>query len=127
MTSSGLLDALVGALPYRPALLRAAARLPPALRSRHSFRLLSATARLTPSTAWRLDTNLGISSRLHCQVPAAHSIAAFGKPTLYAGERASLELAARFARRCDAFLDVGAHLGYFTFFVRAQLPSEPPI
>ena len=60
-------------------------------------------------------------------MPSDHLIALFGKPDLYRGERGSLELAARLAPAADAFLDVGAHLGFFTFLVRARAPRDLPI
>jgi FkbM family methyltransferase len=60
-------------------------------------------------------------------MPADQVFALYGKPELYLGERASLELAARLSRSCDAFVDIGAHLGYFTFFVSARAGSNLPI
>jgi len=121
-----VVDTLIGAVPFRPALLRTAARIPPPLRSRPSYRVLAAMARRTPDCR-QLGTNLGIATRLRCVVPIEHPVAIFGKPAFYSGERGALELARRLADRSDAFVDVGAHLGYFTFYVRALASRSVPI
>ena len=122
-----VVDRVIAALPCRRAVLRAAIRLPPALRTGLSYRLLAAIARRTPSSGLIAGANFGISARLRCDVPADRLLALFGKPDFYSGERASLELAARFAALGDAFLDIGAHLGFFTLLVRARAPREVPI
>lgn len=72
-------------------------------------------------------TNFGISRRLCCRVPATHLVPWLGTPALYAGERGSLALAGCLSGDSDVFFDIGAHLGYFTFFVRAQAPAGLPI
>lgn len=70
---------------------------------------------------------MGIDRDLDCEMPVDQVFALYGKPELYRGERASLELAARLSRSSDAFVDVGAHLGYFTFFVSMRVGGDLPI
>jgi FkbM family methyltransferase len=125
--SRRVIDRVIGALPGRRAMLRAGVRLPPVLRSAFTYRVLAAIARRTLSSGMVDGANFGISSQLRCEVPSDRVLALYGKPNLYRGERASLELAARFAAHSDAFLDIGAHLGFFTFLVRARAPRGLPI
>jgi FkbM family methyltransferase len=72
-------------------------------------------------------TNLGMPGRLRCRVPSTQMVAWLGTPDLYVGERGSLALAARLSGGSDAFVDIGAHMGYFTFFVRTHGPAGLPI
>jgi len=119
--------AVLGAMPAKRAFLRAAGRLPPNLRSRTSLRVCSAVARLSATDGEVSSSNLGISRRLRCDVPASHAVARFGAPELYAGERGALDLARQLSRHSDAFVDIGAHTGIFSFYVRSNAPSEVPV
>lgn len=117
---------LLSAVPAKRAVLRAAGRLPPGLRTQASYRFFSALARQTSGEATG-STNMGISRRLRCDVPAAHTMARFGTPALYRGERGALDLALHLTRRANAFVDLGAHTGVFTFHVRSGVPAETPV
>jgi FkbM family methyltransferase len=125
--SSAILDGVIGLVPAKEQILKAAARLPPGLRSPQSSRMFAALARRATMKASTLRSNMGIDRDLDCEMPVDQVFALYGKPELYRGERASLELAARLSRSCDAFVDVGAHLGYFTFFVSTRAGSDLPI
>jgi FkbM family methyltransferase len=117
----------LGAVPGAGACLRWAGTLPPALRSRYSLRACEAVARRVSPETRLAPTNFGIDRRLKCRVPSTQAFARFGKPDLYRGERGPLQLAARLAQDASAFVDVGAHLGYFTFFVRTRGATTVPI
>src|SRR5690349_10905902 len=91
------------------------------------MRLSAAIARRTLSAEDTLVTNLGIDRRIRCRVPGDRYDAAFGAPSLYRGERAALHVAAALTKRSDGFLDVGAHLGFFSFYVRVHGPARLPI
>ena len=97
-----MVDSLLTLIPAKAQILRAAAHCPPSLRSRRSCRLFSALARRTALETKTLSGNLGIARTLACEVPADHMVALYGRPDLYAGERASLELASRLSRDCSA-------------------------
>jgi FkbM family methyltransferase len=88
---------------------------------------LAALARRTRQPQPLVSTNYGIASGLRCLVPPSHVHAWFGKPTLYAGERGALELARVLCRSADAFVDIGAHLGFFTFYVRQRGSPTVPV
>lgn len=120
-------DRMMAAIPFRRTMLGLAGRLPPGLRSPASFRMLSALARRTSMGPGDVVSNLGISSRLRCRVPPKHLVTWLGTPALYAGERGPLALAARLSAGSDAFLDIGAHVGYFTFYVRTHGAAGVPI
>lgn len=125
MSLAGVLaDSVARSVPFAPQVALQAALLPPALRGRISYRLFAALARRV-SLPPLVTTNMGIERRLRCRVPPSSHMTVFGAPSLYRGERGTLELAAALARDSDAFVDIGAHLGYFTFFVRSRCPATP--
>jgi FkbM family methyltransferase len=118
--------ALLRFVPAKGALVRFGARLSPSLRTPLVYRTVSALARRTPGPD-DIETNLGIAGALVCRIPRRHDVQAFGTPALYRGERGALELAAQWSTDADSFFDIGAHLGYFTFHVRARGPAGLPI
>lgn len=111
--------ALLRWVPAKGTLVRLGARLPPSLRTPFVYRTVSALARRTEGPD-EIETNLGIAGDLSCRIPRRHDVQAFGTPALYRGERGALELAAQWSAEADSFFDIGAHLGYFTFHVRAR-------
>jgi FkbM family methyltransferase len=64
-----------------------------------------------------IETNFGLASHLHCQVPLYKAHYAFGRPQNGMMERGTIALVNEFAKDCLHFLDVGAHEGIFTFSV----------
>ena len=100
--------------------------LPPALRTRYGTRFLISLAASHPQEGLAA-TNLGISRQLKCLVPASQVQARFGKPSLYSGEFGALELAVALSGDADLFLDIGAHLGMFTFYVFQAGAANLPI
>jgi FkbM family methyltransferase len=122
-----IIDGLVGLMPGKAHILKAAARLPPSLRSPQSSRVFQALARRTAVKTRTLSSNMGIARHLLCEMPATQMLALYGTPALYVGERASLELAARLSHFSDAFVDIGAHLGYFTFYVTLRGAQGLPV
>src|SRR5207249_1004180 len=89
-------------------------------------RILSAVSHRTPGSEL-IRTNMGIDRRYSCLIPRSHSNVIFGRPDLDVGERGPLELAAVLPQESDAFVDIGANVGYFTFYVRCRLPTRKPI
>lgn len=122
-----IVDQALESLPAASYLLWLGGQLPPALRSRSSARFLAALARRHCDGDRLVPTNYGIARGLQCFVPSSHFHARFGKPAFYTGERGALELASVLCRSSDAFLDVGAHLGFFTFYVRTTGSATIPI
>lgn len=66
-------------------------------------------------------TNLGIASELRIGLPhhCLHRVYLYGRPDAYEGESESLQIAALMAES-GVFLDVGAHLGYYSWYVAAR-------
>jgi FkbM family methyltransferase len=116
---------IVKILPGRHWLVRFGAQLPPIFKMPFVTRLCGAIQR-SLSIGDPVVTNLGISSALNITLPSntpGHIL--FGTPTQYRGERGALNLSLLLCRNCSVFLDIGANLGYFTYFLRgsgAQLP-----
>lgn len=80
------------------------------------------------SSPVELETNLGIQFGYHIRLPSTTSpVLLFGTPDNYQGERGSLYLAIALASDCSAFLDVGAHHGYFIFFLIGSVGNAFPI
>ncbi|MBK9747135.1 MAG: FkbM family methyltransferase [Chloroflexi bacterium] len=120
-----LAQQIIKALPAKHPLLALAAGLPPVLRSAALTRVWAYLAATLPQTM-PLRTNLGFSRR-HYRFTSDQARAVFGKPELYAGERGALELAKALARHSQGFVDIGAHLGFFAFYVREYLDDRCPV
>lgn len=117
----------LSSLPLKAAIVRNAAHLPPALRSKLGVRLLRVVAASCSSLPAELRTNLGISSNLSVTVASSKAELIFGAPKLHVAERASLELALQLFNYSDCFLDVGANIGLFLFYLRCNAGSKKPI
>lgn len=116
---------IIRAVPAKHQLLALAAGLPPALRSTALTRVWAYLAATLPQ-AIPLRTNLGFSRR-HYLFSSDHARDVFGKPELYVGERGALELAKVLAPHSRGFVDIGAHLGFFAFYVRETLDASLPV
>jgi FkbM family methyltransferase len=64
---------------------------------------------------------LGLSADLRVLVPAHKHELQFGHPDHNLAERATLRLAGHLAERSEAFVDVGANEGIFTFYVACRM------
>ena len=117
---------MVRLLPAKRQLVRLGAMMSPGLKSSYSLRLLAAVAKYVNSDDL-LPTNMGFSANYKCLIPRDKSIPLFGKPEHYAGERGPLRLAGLLSQGADCFLDVGAHIGYYTFYMRHQMSEPKPI
>ena len=108
------------ALPGKPTLVQFGVRLPPALKGRIAMRIFGLLREgCISSLPERLSTNFGMSGGLQIDLPAtADPVYLFGTPTQAKGERSSMHLCRRLLERSRSFVDVGAHIGYFTFFLR---------
>lgn len=90
------------------------------------FRVISNIAcYVDPSSI--VTSNFGINPKLRIQTSIAHPIAAFGTPQLYEQEKATLLLSREVLKHTDAFIDVGANIGYFCFYVDAFNTNQKPI
>jgi FkbM family methyltransferase len=109
-------------------IFQAAALAPAALKCPFYRQIMGGFARRSGMVAEAFVTNLGMDAdyRLHLS-PPLDPLYLFGTPDQYLGEAGALYLARFFSQRCRAFLDIGAHRGYFVFFVRTQLSPEIPI
>lgn len=120
-----LVKAAARSLPQKRRLLRFGANLHPALKSSFSLRICSFLSSQIGEPI-EVETNLGFSNRKYI-FSSHHVMPSFGKPSLYAGERAALLMTRFLSNYADAFVDVGSHLGYFSYYVRHYLPEEKPI
>lgn len=108
--------------------LRAAALFPVAFKRKLFMRSAGFVRRRFCTNPPRgFTTNLGICSsyRVTLDKPA-DNVYLFGRPESYQGECGALFLSRFLLTKCTAFVDIGAHRGYFVFFVRAgQGPGKP--
>jgi FkbM family methyltransferase len=113
-------------VPGKPALIRAFAKAPPLIKPPLVCSILSRM--IEPSELEALgaiETNLGA---LHHDIAIAAPAPLcyfFGTPESYRGEIGALLLSLELSRSSRVFVDIGAHHGYFLFFVRDRL--EKPI
>lgn len=119
-------DLLLDFLPLKRQILRTGARLPPRFRNDILTRGLSALARRF-GDASDVETNMGIDASLKCRLPLDKGSWIFGLPEHYVGERGALALLAALGKQSDAILDVGAHVGYFSYYLAKRVPSSVPI
>ena len=119
-------DLLLDSVPWKKQILRVGARVPPSLRTNLTSRGLSALARRT-GDASEIQTNMGIDRHLKCALPLDKGSWIFGLPEQYIGERGALELVAALGKGADGVVDIGAHVGYYTYFLAKRLPVTTPI
>lgn len=122
---------VISAVPFKRRLVLLAASLPCSLKNhlfKHPLPLRVVTAllfRFRAKPPFPIRTNLGISDATDVEVPStvARPSDIFGTPALYRGERGPLLVAQQLSHHCDAFVDIGAHIGYYTHFIRAHATS----
>jgi len=117
---------IVTALPAKYSIVWMGGNLPARFKSSYSVRLFSYVASSMKKT-FNMQTNLGFSRKNHFIFPSDRTIELFGKPTLYKGERGALELSRSLSQYADCFVDIGAHVGYFSFYVREHMKESNPI
>ncbi|WP_424099163.1 FkbM family methyltransferase [Moorena producens] len=117
----------INIFPGKSIILKWGALCPVLLRNYLSYRFFHAIARRVPKTI-NLLTNMGISHSCLYKIPSNYNhVAIFGKPEYYLGERGALKLSECLTQYSDAFVDIGAHIGYFTFYVREKMALDKPI
>lgn len=117
---------LVKILPFKLSILKIAALLPPFLKSKSVFRVVSNIATYCNQNTI-VKSNFGINNNYRIDVSISHPIAAFGTPKLYTQEYATLFLSKELLKHSDAFIDVGANLGYFCFYIDEHNTSKKPL
>lgn len=111
---------MIKLMPYKSFFIKAFAKFPPLFKSR-SFVRLCGLLHNREKTVAELETNLGMTTTFRVKLPTmVNDTILFGKPMRYVGERGPLYLSLALAKLCDVFLDVGANIGYFTYFLRAN-------
>ncbi len=117
---------IVRILPFKLQLIKLAARLPAHYKTSIFFRIVSNMATYCDQSLV-IKSNLGINATYSINVSISHPIAAFGTPKLYTQEYATLHLLKELLKHSDAFIDIGANLGYFCFYIDEHNPSNKPI
>jgi FkbM family methyltransferase len=122
-----ILAQYVISVPSRAAIIKTGALLPPSLRNGLVLRLLSAFATRCNDLPASLNTNLGIRRNLRVKISSSELTLLFGKPTLFIGERSSLDLTLALFRHTSCFIDVGSNIGIYIFYLRCRDRSDKPI
>ncbi len=109
-------------MPGMPWLLEKAALAPPAIKTPSFARVATAIASRCLLDAPPIQTNMGLSHAFRCSIPANKCSLLFGRPDHFVAERATIALVRALAPHSDAFFDIGANEGLFTFSLAADLP-----
>jgi FkbM family methyltransferase len=117
---------IIRILPFKLSIIKLAALLPPIFKSHLLFRVISNIATYCDQSTV-IKSNLGINTNYKIEVSISHPIAAFGTPKLYTQEYATLYLLKELLKHSDAFIDVGANLGYFCFYMDEYNAAKKPI
>jgi FkbM family methyltransferase len=117
---------IVKIIPFKLSIIKLAAQLPPEFKSNVIFKVISNIATYCDQSNV-IKSNLGINTNYKIAVSISHPIAAFGTPKLYTQEYATLYLLKELLKHSDAFIDVGANLGYFCFYIDEYNASKKPI
>jgi FkbM family methyltransferase len=124
--AKALAKTMISGMPFKKRLVLMAASMPCSLKNR-VFKyplVLRAFSSLLFRTRppFSIRTNLGISDTTDVELPSTlgHPLYLFGTPSLYRGEQGPLLLAEHLMRHCHTFVDIGAHMGYYTHFIQAH-------
>lgn len=126
--AKGLARTIISGTPFKRRLLLMAAATPCWLKERFFrysliLRIFSALLfRFRSQPPFPIRTNLGISDAIDIELPStlARPSDIFGTPSRYRGERGPLLAAQYLGRHCHSFVDIGAHVGYYTHYMRAH-------
>lgn len=112
-------------LPFKAQLISVEATFPPALKTNTMMRVASAIAEYCPQEMI-IHTNLGITTSYDLMFSNdSNELLLFGRPEYYVGERAALRLTQELTKLSTAFVDIGAHKGYYVFYVYEGNPDKP--
>jgi FkbM family methyltransferase len=121
---AGSVAAAVAACPGSGQLVRRSALAPLWMKNRLFQRMISHVANRSVPMAALLMTNAGIADELRLLVPSTKHGLLFGKPSHHVSERATIDLVKLLTLQSDAFVDVGANEGVFTFSIAVALGPD---
>ncbi len=119
-------NSLIKILPFKSTILKTIAGLPVNFKSHYVFRIASNISQYCDPKS-DVISNLGINDQLKVKVKITDTVQAFGTPSLYAPEYSTLELCANLLMHTDAFLDIGAHIGYFCYYLENKNTTRVPL
>lgn len=117
---------IVKILPFKYSILNFVAALPIKFKSEYVFRVTSNISQYCDRD-YEVVSNLGINDNLKIRVKISNTVQAFGNPELYISEISTLELCSNLLSHSDSFLDIGAHIGYFCFYLENKNTMRTPL
>ena len=112
-----LLKYIVKFIPFKLLFLKFLAQLSPKCKTRWIFRFASYISSMLNQKIF-IKTNMGMDIKNLYSYPLNQTFIVFGRPDYYVGERGPLALANILVLKSDCFVDIGAHFGYFSFYIQ---------
>lgn len=74
-----------------------------------------------------VHSNLGLNKKLKVELPVlqAPTFLLFGTPASYTGEFYTVQLSGLLTKYCDAFVDIGANWGFYSYYIATTNANKP--
>lgn len=74
-----------------------------------------------------VQSNLGLNKNLKVELPVlqAPTFLLFGTPASYTGEFYTVQLSGLLTKYCDAFVDIGANWGFYSYYIATTNANKP--
>lgn len=116
-STKSILKIIAKIIPFKLLVLKFLAQLSPKYKKKWLFRFASYISSMLNQNSI-IKTNMGMGVKKIYLFHLHQTFIVFGRPDYYVGERGPLALANILVLKSDCFVDIGAHFGYFSFYIQ---------